>query len=189
MRHRIAILFTVLGHPLILGTAYVIVMAIANLPADTAILLSFLVIGLIALPITIHNLRKLKKGAYSNFDVSDQNQRKGFYPFAISLFILLILIFYLLEFPKGVLLNTGNFLVMLLAMALVNLKIKASLHAAIAIYAGISIFSLSSVGGLSILALAMATTWSRLELKKHKSLELALGSMMGLFFGIISLKL
>lgn len=189
MKNKAARLFTVLGHPLILGTVYVFFMAAANLPSRQAFLLSVLVVGFIALPITWHNLRKLKKGQYSNFDVSDQNQRKGFYPFALGLFLILFLSFYFLEFPPAVLYNSGNFTIMLACLALVNLKIKASLHAATAFYAGISVFSISMTGGIIIMGLAMATTWSRWELKRHSPLELLIGVMMGMFFGMISLNL
>jgi hypothetical protein len=189
MKHPIARFFTVLGHPLILGTLYVVLMAKASLPPKTALLFSLLVVGLIAIPITVHNLLKLKRRAYTNFDVSDQKQRKGFYPFALGLFLVLLSVFYFLKFPISVIYNTGNFVLMLVFMALLNFKIKASLHAAIAFYAGISIFSLSGLVGIIVLVLAMATTWSRWELKKHSQLELLFGSTIGMLFGLISLNL
>jgi hypothetical protein len=187
MKYITARFFTVLGHPLLLGTSYVVLMAQANLPSQTALLLSFLVMGLVALPITVHNLLKLKKGQYSNFDVSDQKQRKGFYPFALGLFLLLLLFFYGLHFPESVIYNTGNFFLMLMVMALLNSKLKASLHAAVAFYAGISIVSISNILGILFLALAFGTSWSRWVLKKHSRMELLIGALLGLFFGMISL--
>lgn len=189
MKQKTARIFTVAGHPLVLGTFYVIVMAMENLPSDTAILLSLLVLGLVTLPIVIHNLSKLRKGTYSNFDVSDQKQRKGFYPFAILLFLIFLSALYLLDFPKPVFNNTVIFFVMLLVMALINYKVKASLHASIAFFAGIGFFSISSNIGILVLVLAMATTWSRLVLKKHTRTELLVGALTGLFFGMISLRL
>ncbi|WP_291780328.1 hypothetical protein [Cecembia sp.] len=189
MRSTVARFFTVLGHPLILGTLYVVLMAQASLPPKTALLVSLLVLGLVALPITVHNLLKFKKGEYSNFDVSDQKQRKGFYPFALGLFLILLLLFFVFEFPTRVIYNTGNFFLMLLLMAFLNIKLKASLHAAVAFYAGTSIFGISSILGMLFIILAFGTSWSRLVLKKHNQMELFIGSLMGLFFGIISLTL
>lgn len=176
-----------LGHPLILGTFYVILMSFQNLTNENAWKVSFLTIGLIALPVIFNNVKKLRKGEYTNFDVSDQNQRKGFYPFIISLFTLLTLVFYLSGFPISVTVNTLNFLVMMLTMGFINLKIKASLHACIAFYISISLFSLSAFWGMPIFVLAMATTWSRLILGRHSVLDLVVGSVTGLIFGLISL--
>lgn len=187
MKQRIARVFTVSGHPLVLGNLYVIIMAIGNLPSDSAWLLSLLVLGLVTLPIVAHNLRKFKKGTYSNFDVSDQKQRKSFYPFAILLFLIFLSVLYFLDFPKPVKNNTFIFFVMLLVMALLNNKVKASLHASIAFFAGIGLFSISNMAGIFVLVLAAATTWSRLVLKRHTRSELLLGILTGLFFGIISL--
>jgi hypothetical protein len=189
MKEKTARILTIVGHPLVLGTLYVIFLALVNLPSDRAWLLSFLVIGLVTIPIVIHNLRKLRKGTYSNFDVSDQNQRKGFYPFAILLFLILLGVIYFMDFPKTVLYNIANFFVMLLVMALFNFKIKASLHAAISFFTAMGLFSISSLMGILIMALAMGTTWSRLELKRHTRTELLIGALTGSFFGMISLSL
>jgi membrane-associated HD superfamily phosphohydrolase len=176
-----------LGHPLLLGTFYVILMSFRNLTNENAWKVSLLTVGIIALPVIIHNIKKLRKGEYTNFDVSDQNQRKGFYPFIISLFSLLTVIFYLSGFPISVTLNTLNFLVMMLTMGFINLKIKASLHACIAFYISISLISVSLWIGMIFFILALGTSWSRLILGRHSLQELAIGMGMGLVFGLISL--
>ena len=176
-----------LGHPLLLGTLYVVLMSFKNLSNETAWKVSLLTVGFIPLPIIIHNLKKLKKGEYTNFDVSDQKQRKGFYPFAISLFSLLMILFYLFGFPWSVTVNTLNFLVMMLIMAFINLKTKASLHAGISFYVSISLISLSLWIGMLFFLLALGTTWSRLILDRHTVKELTIGMGMGLIFGLISL--
>lgn len=183
----LAKLLSFLGHPLLLGTLYVVLMSFKNLSNETAWKVSLLTVGFIPLPIIIHNLKKLKKGEYTNFDVSDQKQRKGFYPFAISLFTLLMILFYLFGFPWSVTVNTLNFLVMMLIMAFINLKTKASLHAGISFYVSISLISLSLWIGILFFLLALGTTWSRLILDRHTVQELTIGMGMGLIFGLISL--
>jgi membrane-associated HD superfamily phosphohydrolase len=183
----LAKLLSFLGHPLLLGTGYVVLMSFKNLSNETAWKVSLLTVGFIPLPIIIHNLKKLRKGEYSNFDVSDQQQRKGFYPFAISLFILLMIIFYLFGFPWSVTVNTLNFLVMMLIMAFINLKTKASLHAGISFYISISLISLSLWIAMVFFILALGTSWSRLILGRHTLQELAIGMGMGLVFGLMSL--
>jgi hypothetical protein len=184
---KFALIISVLGHPLLLGTLYVVVMGNHHLPKNTALVLSVLVIGLITLPITIHNLIRLKKGDYSNFDVSDQNQRKGFYPFALTLFFLLFLCFLYLKFPIIVIFQTSIFFVMLLLMAITNIKIKASLHTAVAFYIGLGILKISFMSGLFLVILALAVGWSRMVLNRHSFSEIAIGALMGVLFGTISI--
>jgi len=184
---KLAKLLSLIGHPLFIGPVYVSLMSFKNLSHSTAWKVTLLTVGFIALPIIFHNLIKLRKREYSNFDVSDQNQRKGFYPFAIFLFVILSLAFFFSGFPSSVIVNTLNFLVMMLIMAFMNLKIKASLHAGVAFYISISLFSLSPWTSLIFFMLASGTTWSRSLLGRHDFAELVAGMTVGVIFGLVSL--
>jgi hypothetical protein len=180
-------IISILGHPLLFGIAYVVFMSFNNLERKTAFLVSSLVIFLVALPIIWNNWKKMRSGEYTNFDVSDRKQRMGFYPFAISLFTLLLLSFWFLGFPNEVIRQTLVFFVMILIMALVNLKIKASMHAGIAFYIVMNIFGFGFLPGIIILIFALAVTWSRLEMKRHDFKELLIGALIGVVFGGIGL--
>jgi membrane-associated phospholipid phosphatase len=92
-----------------------------------------------------------------------------------------------LGFPWSVTVNTLNFLVMMLIMAFINLKTKASLHAGISFYISISLISLSLWIAMVFFILALGTSWSRLILGRHTLQELAIGMGMGLVFGLMSL--
>lgn len=178
---------SIIGHPLLFGNVYVIFMSFKNLEINTAALVSLLVIFLVAVPIIWNNWRKMKSGEYSNFDVSDRNQRKGFYPFAIGLFVALLLAFWSLEFPKEVIGQTMVFFLMVLTMALINLRIKVSMHAGIAFYIVVNIIEIGIIPGFITALFALAVSWSRWEMKRHSILELLIGSFFGLFFGGIGL--
>ncbi|WP_194973978.1 hypothetical protein [Aquiflexum lacus] len=178
---------SIIGHPLLLGTLYVILMSFHNLPKHTAMAVSISVIGLITIPIIFNNWRKTKKGTYTNFDVSDQQQRKGFYPFAITLFIVLLLVFWFFDFPIEVISKSLVFFAMVLLMALINLRLKASMHAGIAFYIAVSVFSIGLWSGFLLLVLALLISWSRLRLKRHSELELIVGGFIGSVFGWLSL--
>jgi hypothetical protein len=184
---KLAKFFSLIGHPLFIGPIYVVLVSFNNLSYETAWRVSLLTVGIIALPIIVHNLRKFKKGEYSNFDVSDQNQRKNFYPFAIFLLTILTLTFYILDFPLPVTANTLNFLAMILIMAFLNLKIKASLHASVAFYVCVSLICFSTWLGLIFLLLAVGATWSRSVLNRHTNPELIVGVTVGIVFGLVSL--
>lgn len=178
--------FSFLGHPLILGTAYVAWMSFLNLPKSQAWYITLAVVLTLTLPITVHNWRKLKSGAYANFDVSDQNQRKGFYPVAIGLFLALILVLWLMDVPKEVIYHTLLVLGMVGLMALVNRKIKASLHAAIALFITVNCFTLGIFPGIGITFFSLAIAWSRWKLGRHSLHEIAIGSAFGTVFGLLA---
>jgi len=178
---------SIVGHPLLFGNAYVIFMSFKNLDKNTATLVSLLVILLVAVPIIWHNWKKMKKGEYSNFDVSDQKQRMGFYPFAISLFVVLLMAFWVLKFPEEVIRQTLVFFVMVLTMALANLKIKASMHAGIAFYIVVNVFGIGPLPGTLALIFALAISWSRRKMNRHDNKELVLGSLVGFIFGGIGM--
>jgi hypothetical protein len=178
--------FSFLGHPLILGTAYVAWMSFLNLPRSQAWYITLAVVLTLTLPITVHNWRKLKSGAYANFDVSDQNQRKGFYHVAIGLFLALILVLWLMNVPKEVIYHTLLVLGMVGLMALVNRKIKASLHAAIALFITVNCFALGIFPGIGITFFSLAIAWSRWRLGRHSLNEIAIGSVFGTVVGLLA---
>jgi membrane-associated HD superfamily phosphohydrolase len=184
---RLAKTISIIGHPLLLGSSYVVLMSFHNLPVQTAMAVSLSVICLVTIPIIFNNWRKTKKGLYTNFDVSDQQQRKGFYPFAITLFVILLLVFWIFDFPIEVISKSLVFFVMVLLMALINLRLKASMHAGIAFYIAISVFSIGLWPGLFLLGLAILISWSRLVMQRHSGLELIVGGFVGIVFGWLSL--
>jgi hypothetical protein len=184
---KLARTISIIGHPLLLGTLYVVLMSFHNLPKQTAFAVSLSVIVLITIPIIFNNWRKTKKGIYTNFDVSDRKQRKGFYPFAITLFIVLLLVFWIFDFPGEVISKSLVFFAMVLLMALTNLRLKASMHAGIAFYIAVSVFSVGLWPGIILLVFAMLVAWSRLEMQRHSGTELIVGGIMGIIFGSLSL--
>lgn len=185
--HALAKWISIIGHPLLLGSIYVIAVSFYRMEMHTAILVSSLVIGLLVLPISIHNWLKVKNGQYGNFDVSDQQQRKNFYPFAVGLFAVLLLLFYFLQLPKEVIMTSLVFFFLLLSMGLVNRRLKASLHAGIAFFIGLNLLALSLGFGLAMLVFAFAISWSRFVKGSHSRDELFVGGFLGGIFGGISL--
>ncbi len=185
--NHIAKIISIIGHPLMLGTGYVIFISFYELDKNTAWLISGIIVGLVTLPITIHNWIRLKNGSYTNFDVSDQKQRRGFYPFSIFLFFICFLIFSFLDFPRVVIVNTVFFTIMLCMMALVNFKSKASLHLAIAMFIAGKLLSLSLFIGSLYLFLVFLIAWSRWYLGRHSKKELLIGSILGFVSGWFAL--
>lgn len=185
--NKIANLISTIGHPLMLGTVYVIFISFYELEQNTAWIISGLIIGLVTVPIIIHNWIKLKNGSYSNFDVSDQQERIGFYPFTIALFTVCFFVFFYFDFPKIVVKTTVFFTLMLCCMAVINFRTKASLHLAIALFIATKILSLSLPLAFIYLAFAFLIGWSRWYLGRHTQEELLIGSIVGGFCGWLAI--
>lgn len=180
-------IISIMGHPLVLGNVYVMFMSFTYWDKQTALFISLLVFGLVTTPIIWNNLRKMKRGEYTNFDVSDHVQRKGFYPFALTLFLCLLTVFWIVGISGPALHQTAVFLGLLLVMALISLKTKASLHVAVACYIAISLLTIGYFLCLAMLTVAFAVAWSRLKLNRHTVTEVIAGSVVGIAFGILSL--
>ncbi|MFD2033499.1 hypothetical protein ACFSKL_01795 [Belliella marina] len=187
MKLYIAKIISIIGHPLMIGTLYVIFISFHDLERQTAIIISATILSLVTIPIILHNFMKMKKGKYSNFDVSNQEERRSFYPFSILLFCVCLILFYILNFPEVVIVTTLSFLAMLVSMGLINLKIKASLHLAIAMFIAIKLFEISIAVGIIFLIFGFLIAWSRKTLGRHSYLELAIGSLAGWTFGLLSI--
>lgn len=178
---------SIIGHPLLLGTFYVVFISYYRLDSEIANWVSFLVIGCVALPILANNLVQTRRGSYTNFDVSDRKQRRGFYPFALGLFLLLILLFYVMDFPRPILEQTFVFFILLLIMTGLNFFTKASLHAAIAFYIAINLWEVHGFLGLVFFILALAISWARVYNGRHTLTEIIIGGLLGFIFGLVGL--
>jgi hypothetical protein len=177
-----------LGHPLILGTAYVAWMSFTFLNRQQAWYITLAVMLILTIPISIHNWRKTKSGSYSNFDVSDQKQRRAFYPIALGLLLVLVLTLWLMEVPKQVMIHTLLVGGMVGLMAWVNTRTKASLHAAIAMFIAINCYTLGAWPGIGMTVFALSIAWSRCAMGRHTFIEILLGLAFGLFFGLLAVR-
>ena len=145
--------------------------------------------GIVTLPILVHNWKKTRKGQYTNFDVSDQQQRKGFYLIALGLVLTLLLTLWSFGLPGEVLNHTLIFLGMIILMALLNRQLKASMHAALAIYVAVNLFGLGKSAGVLFLAFAVGVAWSRWKLGRHTGSEILVGTVVGAVFGLLAVAL
>ncbi|MGY6523044.1 MAG: hypothetical protein ACXIUD_15030 [Mongoliitalea sp.] len=180
---KIARFFSVIGHPLLVGPLYVMFMAFTKLSTQEAMLLSGMVIGVVTVPIIVHNYYKVKKGSYTNFDVSQREQRKGFYPFLLLLFVCIQVLIYVSGLPREVSIQTLIFTVLLVVSYGVNFYLKSSLHAAIIFYICFSVLNLISFSWLALLTFAFLTAWSRVYTQRHQVSEVVVGGVLGAVFG------
>lgn len=183
MKTKIATFFSVTGHPLL--TVPLVVTAtlfyVENL--NTALLIAGLIVGIIVLPLTAIMYRKTKSGAYSNFDVSSQLQRRSWYYTAAGLLALALVLLYVTDQSRS--LRVGFLLaaLLLLTAQVMNHFIKCSLHTAFNIFLCflIATISFALAGGFLLFVLGVA--WSRVYLKRHSVKEVAAGALIGAVYG------
>ena len=175
-----------IGHPLVfisLSITVIIILRLAN-RAGLALLLTLLVT--LILPMGLLLFWGTRTGRWSDADVSIRSERVRFYPRAIPISAMAVIALWLLRAPAMALRGAVVTLFLLLAAALVNFRIKLSLHALFAFYSAIILLVVHPVVGVIAFALAFLVFWSRLYLARHDLLETLVGASLGLLGGLVT---
>ena len=187
MKHKIAKYISLIGHPLITISIFVVIAMFAFEEFHKALLISFLVIGCVIIPNTIRNYIKTKKGEYTNFDVSVRKQRNSMYLFAISLLFIITIILFNTKQTRNLCLGVLFGLILLIISYIVNFFIKCSGHVSLTIYLSFLIIPINLIVGIIVLLLSGLIGWSRVELGRHTIKEIFTGAIIGLTIGLIML--
>ncbi|QHJ09504.1 phosphatase PAP2 family protein [Hymenobacter busanensis] len=170
-----------LGHPLLTAVGFVGFAAFRRLEDGPAVWVVGLVAGGVVLPVAAWSYWQVRRGHYTNFDVSVREQRYSIYPPLLGLLggaTLLVGGLSGTEFLRpGLVAATG-----LLALCyLLNFRLKVSLHAALSFFlAGcLTLLSGPLAAGVA-LAVASLVAASRLVLGRHTAPELLAGAFLGL---------
>ena len=175
-----------IGHPLVfisLSVAIIIILRLAN-RAGLALLLTLLVT--LILPMGLLLFWGARTGRWRDADVSIRSERVRFYPRAIPISAMAVIALWLLGAPAMALRGAVVTLFLLLVAALVNFRIKLSLHALFAFYSALILFVVHPVVGAIAFALAFLVFWSRLYLGRHDLLETLVGASLGLLGGVVT---
>ncbi len=183
MKTPIAKLISTLGHPFLTVPIFVVFLLFSIEPARQAIYLSLLIIGGIFVPIGINTIRGVRKGTYTNLDVSDQAQRQKWFVATTLLLLLVTLIIWFTDQDRTLRLAVTCALVLLVTAQVVNRHIKASMHLAFHVFIGFLLFHFNGVAGILFLLFAPLLAWSRIHLKRHVWKEIVVGVLLGTVLG------
>lgn len=175
-----------IGHPLVfisLSVGIIIALRLANRAGLT---LSLTLLATVILPMALLLFRGFQSGRWSDPDVSVRAERVRFYPRAISISAVAVIALLLSRAPAFALRGAMVTLFLLTMAALINFRIKLSLHALFAFYSGVILFVVNPVVGAVAFALALLVFWSRLYLKRHDLLETLVGAFLGLLGGLVT---
>jgi membrane-associated phospholipid phosphatase len=185
---KIARAISVIGHPFVLLTLTVLIAALSAAPLKQALTIVAVTVTLTVVPLLFIIRRKVAAGKWSDHDVSDASQRRGFYPLVIAVTALALLIFYLLNFPPGLLTGMLISLAVLLIAMVVNHYSKISLHQIFAVYFAVALFAVGAWAGAAFLLVAALVGWSRVELTRHSAAQVISGALLGAAAGAAFLK-
>lgn len=184
LARRLAGAISWVGHPLVFISLTVVVVVALRLAnrAGLTVLLTLLVC--VVIPMALLLFRGVRSGRWSDADVSVRTERTRFYPRAIPISALGVVALWLLRAPGFALRGAFVTMALLVVAALLNFRIKLSLHAMFAFYSSLILFRVSTIAGAIALALALLVFWSRLYLHRHDLPEMLTGTLLGLIGGI-----
>jgi membrane-associated phospholipid phosphatase len=175
-----------IGHPLVFVSMSVAIVVTTQLSVNAAIpILAALFLSVI-LPTAVLLMAGVRSGRWQDADVSVREERKRFYPWAIPFSALGTLITWLIDAPFFIVRGGLVTLVLFVIAAIVNLRLKISLHTLFAAYCTTILFRIHPVCGILALILAGLVFWSRLFLSRHTLLEGVAGVGLGISGGIIA---
>jgi hypothetical protein len=175
-----------IGHPLVfisLSVGIIIALRLAN---RAGLALSLTLLATVILPMTLLLFLGVHSGRWSDPDVSIRAERVRFYPRAISISMMAVIALLLSRAPSFALRGATVTLFLLIMAALINFRIKLSLHALFAFYSAVILFVVNPVVGAVAFALALLVFWSRLYLKRHDLLETLIGAFLGSFGALVT---
>lgn len=178
---RLAGVVSALGHPLCTAVLFVGFAAYRLLDGRLAAWTVAVLAGGVVGPVAAWSYWQVRRGRYTNFDVSVREQRRSFYPLLLGLLgaatLLAGLVGGAAPLRAGLVAATG-----LLALCyLVNFRLKVSLHAALSFFLAGCLGLLLGAGAMAAaLLLAGVVAASRLVLGRHTAAELVAGTTLGL---------
>ncbi len=187
MKTKIAQYISAAGHPFFTYPLFLLMVLFRNFELRTAVITSVLIIGGIIVPLSIRMYRGVRKGTYADFDLSDQLQRKRWYPFATVLVFLVTALLFITRQPDVIRYNMLLGWLLLIVSQLSNYFIKTSLHTAFSVFLAFLLFSVHELIGILFLCFTPFIAWSRYHLKRHTLNEIIAGALIGLIFGYTSL--
>lgn len=128
----------------------------------------------------------VRSGRWSDADISVRTERKRFYPAAVSLSAIGVCALWLLRAPDYILRGALVTIALFALAAIINLRIKLSLHALFAFFCSVILFRISPAFGGVAIVLSFGLFWARLYLQRHNVVEMLFGTLLGLGGGVLT---
>lgn len=190
--HKLAYGVSNFGNPFILLFVLVSYASFHFMKFHEALKISMIIILCSFVPTALFILINVKRGKFSNYDVSTKAQRPSLYIFSITLIGLVTLTLFLLP-GVHMFLRWGCLaaFTLLLSSFLINIWLKCSLHTCFSVYTAFAFFAMNMRLGILLTLFALIMGWSRVVLSRHTISEVFTGAMLGsivgaLFYWVVS---
>lgn len=184
---KVARFITFILHPMVLVSPAVFLIIIASGGGYYEAFIWTIVTLVFTLFTAGYILLGVKKGFFSNFDVSKRKQRIYLFPFVIVTALIFLLVLFLFNGPKALLLALLYFVIALAILTVVNLRVKASIHVASLTAALVSASYLFGVLFYPFLIFIPVMAWARIIEKRHTLKETIVGFIMGTLLAIVGI--
>lgn len=176
MRLRIAAALSIIGHPFVVVPCTV---ALTVRPARPAV--GIALVTVIAMLAVI--ARQVAAGRWSDYDVSDQKQRHGFYPWALGIVAAGALVSWWARLPIGFVRAMAVAFGVIAIAAVLTRWTKVSLHALLGAFCAVIASGIDVRAAVALGVLVLLVGWSRVALKRHRVGEVVLGIVLGALGG------
>ncbi|MDQ3280396.1 MAG: hypothetical protein M3Q69_03185 [Acidobacteriota bacterium] len=131
------------------------------------------------LPMLAIIARKVRRGAWSDFDVSRREQRPALYYAAAPLLLACAGLLYWFGAAPRLMRSLAAGMIMFAVGLLANRFLKVSMHAMFAAFCGVTLVHDFPRALVAVVAIALAIAWSRLHLERHTMMEVLVGALVG----------
>lgn len=177
MKQRIGRILSIAGHPLILTPLAVTIATWRESAKSRIVILGLLAASMLA--VTIHVVRRHRRGEVPDIDLSKREQRPAMFRVAIgSLVAVMLALHFTHANPaafRGAAVATGLFV----ASAIANMRVKVSLHTAFAMLAAGIVWPANAVAGAVFAVVACIIGWGRVAYQRHTTIEVVIGLLFG----------
>ena len=185
MKLKLAKCISVIGHPLLTIPLFVILVMFSSNDLHKAILVTLLIVGCVFVPAILIMYIKSKNGSYTNFEVSDRQQRKSMFLYILPLLVAVTLTLFITKQPTNICISVLFATLLVFVSQLVNYFIKSSLHVSLNIYLSFLVATVNFPIGFILFLFTALLGWSRVALGRHSLKEVIVGCFLGLFVSVL----
>lgn len=182
---KFATLVSVIGHPFVTVPLFVFFLLFKLEAAWKAAMLSLFIVGGIFIPISLKTYIGVRKGKYTNLDVSDQAQRQKWFIATTILLVSVTLVIWVTNQHHTLRLAMTCASVLLVIAQILNIFLKVSMHTTFHTFLGLLMLHFNWTFGVLFFLFLPLLAWSRLYLKRHEFNEVVAGMLLGGFFGAV----
>jgi len=171
---RAARIVSIAAHPLVLSP-------LTAALASGSLRWTLVIAGCTVVPIVAVILWNLRRGVWSDFDVSRREQRSGLYWIALPIFAAAA---FFIPAPAWFSRAMLALLVVLTVALATSRLLKTSLHMLFASFCAVILWEVWPLSTVLMAVLLAVLAWSRWILEHHSAVEIAVGSLLGFAAGI-----